>query len=67
MTLLEALANTTDFPVTIVKPDYWAGRQYRWYDGKIQTRTQAGRKWYRTLNIPTSFLESCEVDDNEVL
>ena len=34
MTLLEALANKTDFPVTIVKPDYWAGRQYRWYDGK---------------------------------
>lgn len=66
MLLLEALAHKSPMPATITKPSYWAGRQYRWCNGHIQTRTVTG-KWHRTINIPTSFLESCEVDDNEIL
>lgn len=66
MTLLEALAQKSMLPATIIKPVYWAGRQYRWCNGHIQTRTPAG-KWHRTINMPMAFLENCEVDDKEVL
>lgn len=69
MTLLEALAHQSQIPCTIIKSPFataWLGRQYRWYSGYIQTRTKTG-KWHRTINIPTTMLETCEVDDNEVL
>ena len=69
MDLLEALAHKSQIPCTIVKSPFataWLGRQYRWYNGYIQTRTKTG-KWHRTINIPTTMLETCEVDDNEIL
>lgn len=69
MLLTEALAHKSPIPVTIVKSPFatnWLGRQYRWYNGRIQTRTKTG-KWHRTINIPTTMLETCEVDDNEIL
>ena len=69
MLLLEALANKSEIPATIIKSPFtpaWLGRQYRWYDGHIQTRTKTG-KWHRTINIPSILLETCEVDDNEIL
>lgn len=69
MLLLEALAHQSQIPATIVKSPFsaaWLGRQYRWCNGRIQTRTKTGR-WHRTINIPTTMLETCEVDDNEIL
>ena len=69
MKLIEALAHESQIPATIVKSPFstaWLGRQYRWYNGYIQTRTKTG-KWHRTINIPTTILETCEVDDNEIL
>lgn len=66
MTLLEALANKSEFPCTIVNSPYWNGRQYRWYNGRIQTRTPTGR-WHRTINIPILILETAEVSDSEIL
>lgn len=69
MTLLEALAHQSQIPCTIIKSPFataWLGRQYKWHNGHILTRTKTG-KWHRTINIPTTMLETCEVDDNEVL
>lgn len=66
MTLLEALAHQSPRPCTIVNSPWWNGRQYRWYNGYIQTRTPNG-KWHRTINIPTTLLETAKVDDNEIL
>lgn len=66
MTLLEALAHHSPIPCTIVHSPWWNGRQYRWCNGYIQTRTPTG-KWHRTINIPTRLLETAEVDDNEIL
>lgn len=69
MKLLEALANKSEIPCTIIKSPRcadWLGRQYRWHNGNIQTRTKTG-KWHRTVYIYTTMLETCETDDNEIL
>lgn len=66
MTLLEALAHHSPIPCTIVNSPFGNGRQYRWYNGHIQTRTPTG-KWHRTINTPTALLETAQIDDSEVL
>ena len=65
MTLLEALANKSNTPCTIIS-DTCKGYQYRWCNGHIQTRTPNG-KWHRIINMSTYLLESAIIDDAEIL
>lgn len=65
MTLLEALANKSETPCTIIS-DTCKGYQFRWYNGHIQIRTPTG-KWHRTVNMSMYLLENAEIDDAEIL
>lgn len=66
MLLLEALAHKSKKPCTIINSPYFNGRQYRWRNGYIQTRTPTGQ-WHRNANTLTSILETAEVADEDVL
>lgn len=65
MTLLEALANKSEIPCTIINETY-KGYQFRWYNGHIQVRTPTG-KWHRTVKMSMYLLENAEIEDSEIL
>ena len=68
MLLIEALAHKSETPITVInKTSGQKGRQFRWCNGHIQTKTPKGKYWHRLINFPTSWLEWLEISDDEIV
>ena len=63
MTLLEALSKRYETPIVITE-NPWGdkGRQYRWCNGHIQTKTPKGKYWNRIINISVAILETSKAE-----
>ena len=63
MTLLEALSRRIETPIIITESPWGnKGRQYRWRNGHIQTKTPTGKYWNRMTNISVAVLETDKAD-----
>lgn len=63
MTLLEALSKRYETPIVITESPWGdKGRQYRWCNGHIQTKTQKGKYWNRIINISVAILETAKAE-----
>lgn len=63
MTLLEALSKRCETPI-IITDSPWGdkGRQFRWYNRHIQTKTPTGKYWNRPINISVAVLETAKAE-----
>ena len=63
MTLLEALSKRYETPI-IITDNVWGakGRQYRWHNGHLQTKTPNGECWNRMTTISVAILETAQAE-----
>ena len=66
MLLIEALAHKSHIPITVIN-GCEIGRQFRWGNGRIQTKPANGKHWNRITKISAWLLENAEIDDCELL
>lgn len=69
MLLVEALAHCSMTPVTVKGPAILGdevGKQYRWYGGKIQSRTNKKSNWRDIATIKVNVLCNGIIEDSEL-